>query len=301
MKLVAKHREGRNVRREYDTAKTPLQRLLLSGVLPAAKQQELRAAAHMLDPICLFRQVERLQQAVFRCAVSTSRLEHHTPAVPLLVFSLEACTGGSLPAEETLPKGESSCDEPSRKNANPVRAPSPCQTGVCTPIHASGRSPRHDLASAARTDRAAAHPPSMVEREQEQVVQAPEGSHAPLEAVHVARVPVSDQSLTIEEAIQQYLQHHQRARHQPKTVVWHQTALGHFHRYLLVERHLLLVSQLSEMDVRGWFGFLQETPSASGKERSAHTLATYMRSARAFCAWLVRLKSCWRCSSCIAR
>lgn len=27
MKLIAKHREGRNVRREYDAAKTPLQRL----------------------------------------------------------------------------------------------------------------------------------------------------------------------------------------------------------------------------------------------------------------------------------
>jgi len=29
-------------------------------------------------------------------------------------------------------------------------------------------------------------------------------------------------------------------------------------------------------------------PGASGKERSAHTIATYARSVRAFCAWLVR-------------
>jgi len=59
----------------------------------------------------------------------------------------------------------------------------------------------------------------MAEREREQVIQASEGSHIPLEAAHPARVSVGDQRLTIEEAIQRYLQDHQRARHQPKTVV----------------------------------------------------------------------------------
>ena len=34
MKLLAKQRDGKKVRCVYDPAKTPLQRLLLSGVLP---------------------------------------------------------------------------------------------------------------------------------------------------------------------------------------------------------------------------------------------------------------------------
>jgi hypothetical protein len=72
MKLLSKQRDGKKVRRVYDAAKTPLQRLLLSGVLPVQKQQELIEVAHALDPIRLLHQLEQLQQAVFRCAVGCS-------------------------------------------------------------------------------------------------------------------------------------------------------------------------------------------------------------------------------------
>ena len=74
MKLLAKQRDGKKVRYVYDPAKTPLQRLLLSGVLPAQKQQELLEVAQALDPIRLFEQVKQLQQAIFRCAVGCSSL-----------------------------------------------------------------------------------------------------------------------------------------------------------------------------------------------------------------------------------
>jgi hypothetical protein len=57
MKLVAKHVEGRTIHRIYDAAKTPLQRVLLSGVLPLSQQQELRAVTKALDPLRLFEQV----------------------------------------------------------------------------------------------------------------------------------------------------------------------------------------------------------------------------------------------------
>jgi hypothetical protein len=52
MKLLSKQREGKKVRRVYDAAKTPLQRVLLSDALPAQKQQELTevANAHGIDP-----------------------------------------------------------------------------------------------------------------------------------------------------------------------------------------------------------------------------------------------------------
>jgi hypothetical protein len=62
--LVAKHVEEGNVYRVYDPAKTPLQRLLLSGILPEATQHQLSEVAQALDPICSLRQVEHLQQAL---------------------------------------------------------------------------------------------------------------------------------------------------------------------------------------------------------------------------------------------
>jgi hypothetical protein len=76
MKLLAKQREGKKVRYVYNAAKTPLQRLLLSGALPAQKQQELLELAQALDPIRLFEQLEQLQQAVFRCAVVALPFSH---------------------------------------------------------------------------------------------------------------------------------------------------------------------------------------------------------------------------------
>src|SRR5438876_4885053 len=60
MKLLSKQREGKKVRYVYDSAKTPLQRLLQSGVLPAEMQQELLEVAHALYPIRLFEQLEQL-------------------------------------------------------------------------------------------------------------------------------------------------------------------------------------------------------------------------------------------------
>src|SRR5436309_1963700 len=82
MKLQSKQREGKKVRYVYDPAKTPLQRLLLSGVLPAEMQQELTEVAHALDPIRLLHQLKQLQQAVFRCAVGCSPFLSSLPSVP---------------------------------------------------------------------------------------------------------------------------------------------------------------------------------------------------------------------------
>ena len=103
MKLLAKQREGKKVRYVYDPAKTPLQRLLLSGVLPAQKQQELLEIAHMLDPIRLLHQLEQLQQAVFRCAVGYSPFLSSPLSTPLRVFSVEPCTAGTFPVDANIP------------------------------------------------------------------------------------------------------------------------------------------------------------------------------------------------------
>ena len=103
MKLLSKQREGKKVRYVYDPAKTPLQRLLLSGALPAQKQQELTEVAQALDPIGLLYQLEQLQQAVFRCAVGCAPFVSSPLSDSLHVFSLERCMAGKLPKEGRAP------------------------------------------------------------------------------------------------------------------------------------------------------------------------------------------------------
>jgi len=103
MKLLAKEREGKKVRYVYDSAKTPLQRLFLSGVLPAEMQQKLLEVAHTLDPIRLLLQLEQLQQAVFRCAAGCPPFISSPLSDPLHVCSVEQCTAGKLPDEGSFP------------------------------------------------------------------------------------------------------------------------------------------------------------------------------------------------------
>ncbi len=102
MKLQAKQRNGKKVQCVYDPAKTPLQRLLLSGALPAQKQQELLEVAQALDPIRLCHQLEHLQKAVFRCAAHCSPFASITPSVSIRVFSVEYCTAETLPDERNV-------------------------------------------------------------------------------------------------------------------------------------------------------------------------------------------------------
>jgi site-specific recombinase XerD len=103
MKLVSKQQEGNRVRCVYDPAKTPLQRLLLSEILPASKQQELSEIVQRLDPLGLAEQVEQLQHAVFRCAVSSPSFGASSHAASLLRFSSEPSLSEPGPARSTEP------------------------------------------------------------------------------------------------------------------------------------------------------------------------------------------------------
>jgi hypothetical protein len=64
-------------------------------------------------------------------------------------------------------------------------------------------------------------------------------------------------------------------------------ALGHLQQYVLTECHLHLVNQISETTMRNWLASLAQAPTTRGSQRSASTIETYTRSARAFCRWLV--------------
>lgn len=97
MKLQSKQREGGRVHRTYDQAQTPMQRLLASGALSPKKQQELLRITEALDPLRLLQQLEHLQKALWRYAV-TSSSESPVPASPL-PFSVKQCTEEKVPAD----------------------------------------------------------------------------------------------------------------------------------------------------------------------------------------------------------
>ena len=103
MKLLSKQREGKKVRYVYDPAKTPLQRLLLSGVLPAQKQQELTEVAHSSTPCACsnnWNSYNRLSFAVL--SISPFCSQPHL-SEPVRVFSVEYCTVGNVDAERSAP------------------------------------------------------------------------------------------------------------------------------------------------------------------------------------------------------
>ncbi len=97
MKLQTKEREGSKVRRTYDQAQTPMQRLLASSILSPQKQQELLRITEALDPLRLLAQLEHLQKALWRHAV-TSASEPAAPPAPLQ-FSVQQCTEEKLPVD----------------------------------------------------------------------------------------------------------------------------------------------------------------------------------------------------------
>ncbi len=52
----------------YDTAQTPYQRLLKAGVLMEAKQQELAAIYHGLNPVLLLREINKNLEHLWKLA-----------------------------------------------------------------------------------------------------------------------------------------------------------------------------------------------------------------------------------------
>jgi hypothetical protein len=97
MKLATKEREGGKVRRTYDQAQTPMQRLLASGVLSAKKQHELLRITEALDPLRLLTQLEHLQKALWRHAMTSS--SEGSEALAPLQFSVQQCTEEKVPTD----------------------------------------------------------------------------------------------------------------------------------------------------------------------------------------------------------
>jgi hypothetical protein len=69
MKLVSKTRHRARVHKIYDTARTPYQRLVQSGVLIEAKQAELAATYHGLNPVLLLNQINDNLEKLWQMAI----------------------------------------------------------------------------------------------------------------------------------------------------------------------------------------------------------------------------------------
>ncbi len=68
LKLVGKTRHGAKVRKVYDIAQTPYQRLLRSGVLTEEKRQELANIYFALNPVTLLRQIREAVEHLWTLA-----------------------------------------------------------------------------------------------------------------------------------------------------------------------------------------------------------------------------------------
>ena len=149
LKLQAKIPQGDRVRRVYDVARTPLQRLLASGVLPEDRQQLLRERVEQLDPLALSEHLDALRYALWYRASLSPVAEAAEPAWPLLDFSLQACCTSvlRLPTEEE-PERTGHQEAPSSCEEIPVLVQAHPETRCLAPdraISASMEARRHDL------------------------------------------------------------------------------------------------------------------------------------------------------------
>ncbi|MCA1598540.1 MAG: transposase, partial [Chloroflexi bacterium] len=76
LKLLLKRRDGSQVYRRYDAARTPFQRLLTADILDTATRARLGARYEALDPVQALRRLQQLQEALWRHAIASA------PATP---------------------------------------------------------------------------------------------------------------------------------------------------------------------------------------------------------------------------
>jgi hypothetical protein len=74
MKLQSKERVGSRVKKKYDPAQTPYQRVLASRQVSKADKQQLREKYATLNPAALKRKLDRLQQQLLQNASSLEKL-----------------------------------------------------------------------------------------------------------------------------------------------------------------------------------------------------------------------------------
>ena len=61
MKLIEKQRDGARVKKRYDRAQTPYQRIIASGYLTKRKRERIESLYRKLDPVTLLKELEQRQ------------------------------------------------------------------------------------------------------------------------------------------------------------------------------------------------------------------------------------------------
>ena len=114
LKLLTKTRTGARVRKTYDAAQTPCQRLLASPEVDQTVKTALREHFQGLDPVRLLSQIEALQDALWQHAQFKSPISTATASLPR-----DSSRARSAPI--------SSC------GSDPQRLGSPCDERVAEP------------------------------------------------------------------------------------------------------------------------------------------------------------------------
>jgi hypothetical protein len=91
LKLRVKGRTDGRLRRTYDRALTPFRRLVASEVVDPEHAARYEGIFKALDPVRLLRQIEQLQDALWRTAAATAASEDADPP-PEVPFDVGACS-----------------------------------------------------------------------------------------------------------------------------------------------------------------------------------------------------------------
>ncbi|HEX6484783.1 MAG TPA: tyrosine-type recombinase/integrase, partial [Ktedonobacteraceae bacterium] len=267
LKLQAKVPRGEQVHRVYDAAQTPLQRLLASGVLSETRQHEWSRRVEQVDPLALSGYLDVLRRALL-CGTHTAVADGEGEFVlPLLRFSLVACTSGPQSVSEERPAQACHREVP----WPPERIQGDHSKSLPTVPHLL-----EEMVSEASQPSTQAQP----------MYAPPAGTSSSTTGEHKADHLALT---TLEQAIAAYVQEMRATGRNPKTLQWHQTSLGALRRYVWRQFHLADIGSLTGASLRTWLTDLSIAPSArTGAMRTVSTVAAYARSARAFCNWLVR-------------
>ena len=255
LKLQAKVPRGDRVRRVYDAAQTPLQRLLASGVLSKTLQRDLIERVGQIDPLALSEQLDILRHALL-CEVHTIATDSEGEFVlPLLRFPLLACTSGPLPVSEEGPAQADHCEEP----FPPERIQEDHSKSLLTERH---------------LEEAVWEASQYSAQAQTMHVSLPSTSSSTTEEHEADHLALT----TVEQAMAAYVQEMRATGRAPKTLRWHQTSLSAMLRYLRKQFHLTGVCSLSGTSLRTWLTELSIVPSArTGATRTVNTVAAYAR------------------------
>src|SRR5258708_1884509 len=90
---------------------------------------------------------------------------------------------------------------------------------------------------------------------------------------------------TLRASIKEYILDHQSQNHSPKTIEWHNLALGNL-AVFLEEQGITYIEDIERVHLLSWLSKLGTEPGAKGKMLSTRTVNCYARSMRAFCRWL---------------